>query len=678
MKLFSTCLVAVTLCVTTSVHAQKDPIKFGSVPIEDVKMTAYARDSSAEAVVLTDFGESSLQFNSNDGFVLNFERTTRIKILTKDGLKWGDFRIPLYHRGSDDEKLSGLKGVTYNLEGGKVVESKLKSDAIFKEKANANLDIMKVTLPNVKVGSVIEITYKVTSDFLFNFQDWEFQSTIPTIWSEYRTRIPEYFNYDKYTQGYLAPAINEATTVLSSFTITSSERSGGTSFYGAPPKTEFSHDKIDYTENRLRLVYKDVPAFKEEPFITTYKDYISKINFELAYIKYPNQPIKPIMGSWEELNKRFDESEDFGGVVRGSNFLKKTVEEITVGITAPEQKIAAIHAYVRDNFTWDGRTRLDVDTPLRKVFDEKKGSSGEINLLLAAMLEKADVEVHPVLLSTRDHGFVRENIPISSQFNYSICRVKVGDKVVLLDATDKLLPLGTLPARLLNGNGLVVTEKGHSWVSLQPSGRTRFITNTELLLSDATLKGKIKFERTGYEALSGRKKYMGKGETDYLKALQERYGMEVEKSEFTNVKELHESFKESHDVVINDQITTSGDMLYFNPLLMLRLEENPFKSETRNYPVNYGSGFENLVINKFTLPEGYAVEEMPQSKIFALPGNAGRFTYSVTQNGNFIQVLSNLQISRSLFVQGEEYLNLREFYNQIVAKHAEQVVLKKK
>ena len=50
------------------------------------------------------------------------------------------------------------------------------------------MDITKVTMPNVKVGSVIEITYKVRSDFIFNFQDWEFQSTIPTVWSEYQRK----------------------------------------------------------------------------------------------------------------------------------------------------------------------------------------------------------------------------------------------------------------------------------------------------------------------------------------------------------------------------------------------------------------------------------------------------------------------------------------------------------
>jgi hypothetical protein len=312
------------------------------------------------------------------------------------------------------------------------------------------------------------------------------------------------------------------------------------------------------------------------------------------------------------------------------------------------------------------------------VLDEKTGNLAEINLLLASMLEKADIKVHPVLLSTRDHGFVRESIAVSSQFNYVICQAIIGDKSILLDATDKLLPMGVLPARTLNGNGLVVAKEGYSWVSLQPTVRSRVVTNTELVLSEAEMKGKVKFERTGYPAHASRKKYAGKGEEEYLKDLQKSYLLEVQKSEFTNFKELHENFKESHDVVIHDQVTASGDMLYFNPLLSLRIEENPFKSETRNYPVNYGNGFEDLVINKFTLPEGYAVEEMPQSKVFALPGNAGRFTYSVTQAGNFIQVLSNLQINRALFLQGDEYVNLREFYNHVVAKHAEQVVLKKK
>ena len=67
---------------------------------------------------------------------------------------------------------------------------------------------MKFTLPNARQGSIVEVSYRVVSDFLFNFQDWEFQHSIPTRWSEYRAVIPEYFYYERYTQGYVPLTIN--------------------------------------------------------------------------------------------------------------------------------------------------------------------------------------------------------------------------------------------------------------------------------------------------------------------------------------------------------------------------------------------------------------------------------------------------------------------------------------
>ena len=149
-------------------------------------MTSYDKDSSASAVILADYGTSAISYRQNIGFSLDFERITRIKILTKEGLSWGDFSIPLYKNGSEDEKLVGLKAVTYNLEDGKIVESKVKNDQIFKENVDAHWDITKVTCPNVREGSVVEISYKVNSPFWFNFQDWTFQSSIPTVISEYR------------------------------------------------------------------------------------------------------------------------------------------------------------------------------------------------------------------------------------------------------------------------------------------------------------------------------------------------------------------------------------------------------------------------------------------------------------------------------------------------------------
>ena len=670
--------IGIVLLVTFSLplQAQKPPIKFGDVPLDQLKMTTYEKDSSASAVILADYGESIIEYNQQTGFVVKFERLTRIKILSKDGLDHANFSIPLYHSGSSDEKLSSLKAVTYNLENGKVVESKLKNDAVFKEKYDANIDFMKVTLPNVKEGSIIEITYKIISDFVFNFQDWEFQSTIPTVWSEYRARIPEYYNYDKYMQGYVVLSVNEQTKEPNSLTITSSERSGGS--LSSPVKSSFNTDKIDFQENRFRWVAKDVPAFKAEPFITTSRDYISKLNFELSFTNFPNQPIKNYMGSWEDINKAYTESSDFLGEVTGNGFLRKTVEEVTAGRTSPEDKIGAICNYVRQTIVWDGTTRKYVATSLKKVVDEKKGNSAEINLLLASMLEKADFKVSPVLLSTRDHGFVREATPVSSQFNNVICLVRIGDKSILLDATEKLLPIGMLPERCLNGNGFVVSADGFQWINLQSDAKSRGVTSFDLsLASSGELTGKLQIDRTGYEAHGARKKYFSKGEEDYLKDFLGSRSWKIIKSEFQNAGEIQQAFKEFHEVIINDHVTTAGELIYLNPFVMGRQEENPFKLEKREYPVDFGRPFDRMYLIKITLPEGYSVEELPKSKGIALPNSTAKYYYNATHTGNTINISSNLAVNRSLFVQ-DEYPQLRELYNQIVAKQAEQIVLKKK
>lgn len=654
-------------------NAQKPPIKFGDIPMEDLKMVRYDKDSVAEAVILADFGQSSIIYNQNTGFSLKFERITRIKILTKEGFEWADFEVQLYHDDqANKEKLLGLKAVTYNLENGKVSESKLKSDAIFREKVNENWDMTKFTLPNVREGSVIEVSYEVTSDFLFNFQDWSFQSSIPVRWSEYRARIPEYYNYDKYMQGYVLLEVSESKDVSSSITINSKDRNYGSS-------TQFSQDKIDFMENQSRWAAKDVPAFKPEPFITTSKDYISKINFELAFQKFPDQAIKRYMGSWEDISRQFGESQYGGKEITGNGYLKKIVEEITAGASSPEQKLSLISAYVKHNIDWNGESQRYSSGQLKKIMEEKKGSSADINLLLGSMLDKAGFEVSPVLISTRDHGFVRESNAISSQFNYVICLVKINDKSIMLDATDDLLPTGILPQRCLNGRGLVVSGAGaFSWAPLKANGRSLTYYNADLALSpEGELKGLVKVDRSGYFAQMGRKKYLAKGETDYVKDLIGNRPWTISKSEFTNSKEIAEPFRESHQVVINDHATATDALIYLNPFVILREEQNPFKLETRQYPVDFGSPREDLYVCRLKIPDGYQVDELPQNRLLKLPDNAAKYTYSLSQNGDIITFTSSFQINNSLFLQAD-YPHLREFYNQVISKQAEQIVLKKK
>lgn len=662
------------LFLALHVQAQNPPIKFGDVSMDEVQMNGYPPDSSAVAVVLADYGESSIQYNQTQGFILLFERVTRTKILRKEGYDWANFEILLY-TGSQEyrEKLSSLKVVTYNLVNSKIEESKASNSAIFQEEYNKDFDVVRVAAPNVREGSVVEITYRIQSDYLVNLQDWTFQSTIPVIWSEYRTRIPDFFHYDKYMQGYVVPFLNEEKAEPRSLVLTFKERTYGSNSAG----TQFSQEKIDYKEHSMRLVAKDVPAFKSEPFITTYKDYLSKINFELAYIKFPDQPVKPVMGTWDDISKKLWAYTDFGGEIGGNGFLKKIVESIIIGAETPEEKIGRICKYVRTNVSWNGQNRMLSSGALKKVLDERKGTSADINLLLGSMLDKAGLTVYPVLLSTRDHGFVRENIPMLSQFNYSICLVTMDGKQVLLDATDKFLPPGVLPEKCLNGQGMVVNGQHSVWVKLEPKIRSRTVVDTELRLGvDGEMKCEVKFSLEGYPAFSKRQSYLANGEEEHVKQFLEGKSWVINEKHFENVENISEPFRELYQVTIDDQLSSGENVLYIRPMMLNQGNSNPFKLVERAYPVDFGSPFEKVFIFKVEVPSGYKIDELPEPKMIMLPGNAARFIFSSAQNGNTVNITSMLSINKAIYTQ-LEYPNLREFYNQVVAKQEEQIILKK-
>lgn len=639
MKSLSGALV-ISIFLSITCHAQKSPIKFGNIPMEDMTLSVYPQDSSAAAVVLTDYGVAGLQVTALNA-TMNLERHTRIKILTKDGLGSADIQIYL----NNGDRISSLKAVTYNLENGAIVETKMSKDAVFKEKFDKYTDIQKFTLPNVKEGSVIEYSYTQYSEAYWLFPNWKFQRNIPSRISEYWANIPDFFTYQKYMQGYISAS------------------------YEVVPKPQAkSH----------HWICRNVPAFKEEPYMTSEEDYISRINFALATIQFPGHPMQEVMQSWVKLNQDLSEDAGFTGVLKGSGFLKKSTEEVITGLTDETAKLKAIDRYVKQNVEWNGIQDYYPDENLKKIIEQKKGTSGDINFILGSMLTKAGFTVDMVLLSTRSHGFIRKEYPMQRQFNYVVCAVRIGEKVTFLDATEPYLPMGILPDRCLNGEGFVISKTRSAWIPVESKLKSKSIVSADLLLSaDGTLKGKIDYIRDGYYAQKMRKTVSSKGEESYKKELYTGKSWELDSCLFENLTDLDKPAKEKHEVTINEHVSTTAETMYINPIVTTQLAANPFRLKTREYPVDFGNPIENIYLCKIKIPEDYTIEEMPQSKVFLLPGNAAKFTYNVSQNGGVISVVSNLQINKSMFIQ-TEYESLRLFYDQVVAKQTEQIVLKKK
>jgi hypothetical protein len=631
-------------------------MKWGKIEQEDFDMKEYGPDPSASAVVLGDYAQIAFVYNQHEGgFQLHMRHHVRIKILTKEGLEWGNAEIALYQSGTKKEKINTINGAVYNVEGGKVETSKLTKDARNLEVINDNLKMLKFTLPNVKEGSILEYEYVKISDFIYGLETWVFQTTIPTRWSEYRARIPEYFSYKHFLGGYQGLTLNESQRY--------SDRVGSLSFTGTA----------------YRWAMANVPALVNEAYITTLKDYASKIDFELSSTQFPNQKIDYYSNSWEKLNKSYLESSRFGQELKKQRQVSDLVKSLTAGKQNPEEKLEAIYRYVQQHVNYNGRERSYATQSFKETLNQKSGNAAEINLLLTAMLREANMTANPVILSTRSHGRVNPIIPLEKDFNYVICHLILGDKVILLDATEPFLPAGMLPYRCMNDQGRLISETATDWVTLLHQEKEQNNLTAKLRLSsDGRMEGTLSYVKDGYPAVAARKKLHADGEEKYVEALKEnKSNWTIMEHTFANLSELNNRLEEHYTLEIRDAATRAGDKMYVSLLPDGVAESNPFKLEERKFPVNFGCPLERMMMYELEIPEGYAVEQIPQQAIITMPDKSATFRYTVVQMDNKLNVISSMQIRKALYLP-EEYPQLKEFYSRMLAKQNEQLVLVRK
>lgn len=647
---------------------EKSKIKFGNVKPEDFQAKLYAIDSSADAVVIADIGSTEIIGNNKGYFSLLFKNYRRAHILNKNGYDIGDVQIELYSDGDAEEELENLKAVTYNLENGKVVETKLDvKSAVFKDKIDKNLVIRKFTFPNIKEGSIIEYEYRIKSDYISNLQPWIFQGSYPRLWSEYNVTIPEFYHYVMLTQGYHPYAVKDQKVRRENFNI--AETRGAS----ASERFSFAANVTDY-----RWVMKDVPALKPESYTSTLRNHISKIEFQLQAQKDP-LPYRMLMGSWQNVSKNLLESEYFGmHLSKDNGWLNDMMDEATKGAVTPLDKARRIYAWVRDNFTCTDHSRRSLDQPLRSKAKSRSGNVAEINILLTAMLRKAGLKADPVLLSTRSHGYTYSAYPLISRFNYVICFTEIDGKEYLLDASRPGMGFGRLSPECYNGHARIISETAPA-VELNPESLNEVKQTTIFIINGENGKPRGSMQQVPgyYESYRLRSRIFDKGEEQLFKDIEKGFGADISitKKRVDSLKKYEEPLGLFYEFNVNGW---EEDIIYLNPMFGEGWKENPFKAAQRFYPVEMPYIFDELYSLQLEVPEGYVVDELPRQAVVKLNEEEDAvFEYRISQSGNSISMRSRVRVKKAWF-EPDEYETLREFFNLIVKKHNEQIVFKKK
>lgn len=649
-------LVAVIILFITNTDTQAQKKKFGDVSRTMLEMEVYDKDSTADAVVLFDVGEVLV----DEKLEVTFKRHVRIKILTDKGLEAGDISIG-YRSGNPEQDIDDVSAESYYLdENGKMKKTKLGRRDKFDNEVSENWSEIKFTIPGLRKGSVFDYSYEMQSESPVDIPNWYFQSEYPTVWSEYKVSIPEWFNYLLYTRGY------------NKFNVRDVKKYNDVAIFSYG-------QRLDYIGTEYHYVIKDVPAIKSESYMTAPIDYLSQIRFQLSSYKFPGGPVENVLNTWPLLVEAINESSNYGERLKDYSSLTSKAEAATENITDELEKMKAIYSYVSSTMQWDDSYGLYVEKNLDDILDEGTGNGTEINLILTSMLRSIGLEADPVIISTRNNGEIVDIYPIDDQFNHTIVRVIIGDKTYLLDGKNERRPYDILPVSSLNGKGLLISDDTKiKWINLKNDVPNKSMLLLSMNVSpDAQLSGTIQSNSSGFFALASNSILSDSDSEEEIKEYLFDTNIEsVEIDSIYNKTEENTSTGYKYDMAFTKKIDATGDVMYLNPMVVELIEKNPFEKNERNYPVDYEFGFDKTVIMSFFIPEGWAVDEVPESKAFKMNDNSGFYQRLIRASGNMISLRYDFKISKTRFMP-EQYSELKLFYDNVVDEHSKVIVLKK-
>ena len=648
-------MLLLAFCLATDSQTIEPNLKWGKPTDQELQMTEYAADKDADAVILYHKTDVSYQF-VNGSFKIFYRINTRYKVLKPEGKRVADQKIVYYESNSlTKEMVAGLKATAYNLENNKLVKTKMERQMINEEQIDKNERLLKFSVPQVKVGTVIEYEYRIESDYYGDIRDWNAQSDIPVVYTCYSLSIPEWFKFNIEQTG-----MNTLETKEDDESVTLMYN-GGMEKINAKVRT---------------FTGKNLPALKSDDFVWNAGDYGDKITAELAGIFIPGAVHKNYTSTWNDIDIKLMEDDEFGGRMKKSSPLK--AEIVAAGIPAiadKKERIAAVWQMLKSKVRWNGDYAFWGNSA-SKILKEGTGTNADINFLLINMLHDANIESTPIVMRTRDRGKLPLSHASLKYLNTFVVGIEMTDSTLAyLDGSCVDGYLNVLPAKLLVDRARAVKKNAPGfWTNLQESARARENTTIQALLkADGQLEGKKTSILTEGAAASLRRTWrLAKDSVEQIQKMQERDDIVIQSYHIDGRQDFSPMVKE--EMTFTKQCDAAGDIIYLNPLVFVPLKESPFTTAERILPIEFPYKQAETLNSIISMPEGYVVEEVPKPIIIRLDGATARIICNVKDD--MINIQYQMNISKTFFGSGD-YQDLKSFFDKVAESNKNILTIKK-
>lgn len=643
-------LLLALLLTTTFLFAQKNKKNdeaipdFGVVDKADLLMKECDFDKNAEAVVLLDDGKWEAISD------IELKRRVRIKILNDKGLEWANVHLR-YRSERNMQNITKLEAQTYNLDAnGNVIVTKVESKLVYEKKLNKRYSEKVFTFPDVKVGSIIEYRFRHIGIGLL---DWYFQRSIPVKYSRFVLDYPGEIDISVTpycSRQYVGETETKANRTVKTYTIT------------------------------------NVPGLRDEPFIINEDFYRDRLETKLTTLMIEGR--RQYRGvTWQQVIKALMEDEDFGEQIKKNIPRTADLDALLKDVTSPYEKLKVVYNYVQANMEWNEFEGIWAFDGIRAAWKDKKGTVGEINLILVNLLKDAGLDAHPILVSSHDNGIVNTldagtyEFPGYYQFNKVMAFIVIDDREYVLDATSKGTPFYLIPPDVMMTQGLVIEKLDTyqwGWKSLWNENllQKNIILVNGIIDANGKMQGESTIMSYDYSRLD-RLPSVKKGKDKFI----EKYvttnnpGLLVDEVSFENVDS--DSLPLVQKIKFTQPLNASGEYKYFSTNILTGLEKNPFVADNRTSDVFFGCNQSYMLVGNFTLPEGYEFDELPKNIKMILPDTSITVVRMAQVAGDKLMTKIQLDIKRPSY-EADEYSELQEFYRRLYDLLNEQFVIRKK
>jgi hypothetical protein len=630
-------LNGLVLCLLFFTHLSygqnKISYKFGKISPEEFVIGEDPLEEGADAIYLY---RSARIFG--DILVYQF----RIKILTEEGLDMASWKLP-YNKGIE-ESIRYISAESNTLENGKIVKTEINQKEVYIEDLGDDYRKKSFTIPNVKVGSIVEIKYKIDKQLNFYLPTFYFQTKYPVKKAKLVYQNTDYVTYASILTGIEAKNVT---------------KDEGFYNYSDVPDREWK--SYVYTIENL-------PAFKKEDLVLDYEMYILKIRFQAHSTTRSGILYK----DWNVVAKELKQK--LYGILTGQKSLELLADyKDILGENVSElEKVRKIVSELQKDYLVKDYLRIAYNSTLvKKVYRDKSGTPAEVNMLAGVIFFYGDIEVEPIFLSTNDNGIVDVNYPFLDAFNHFVWKFSFEEQDYIIDIRNKFAPIELIQKDLIGVRGLNFSTKVANWYSFTNNIKTKkedyFSTMT---IENGEVKGGVKIIYKDYAASEMREYISDVGLSDFKNSFIKNTN--IENLTYENVNDNDKELIANYNFNFA-AMKISEDEFAINPFATIASQKNIFNGEGRISPVelelleNYTKKIEII------LPAGFEVKELPENLSLSLDNLVSIKVYYGKSDGK-VQVMSKVKF-KTLYFKAEEYEALKVMFNKLISKEKEMLLI---